>query len=176
MADEVFLLDTNIISNASKRNPHPVVSRWLATQQTVAIPFASLLEIECGIWEKKQTDPGRAAALWKWLDGVLDTRFEYPALTPQVARIMGQMMCCRHLTHLWVSTTEKKRPGLDLMIAATAIVYDMPIATFDSDFRIIDRHFKLRGVYNPAFSMWVVPRVTSDCLKSMSEEEDLHVA
>lgn len=158
MDSEVFLLDTNIISSASKLRPHPTISKWLASQKTVAIPFSAVLEMECGISEKNRTDPLKAAALWDWLDGVLDTIFEYPALSPKVARILGKMMCCQELTYLWVSTTEKKRPGQDLAIAATAIAYDMPIATLDSrDFKNIDGQFRLPGVFNPAFDMWIIP-------------------
>lgn len=68
MADDIFLLDTNIISNSSKRRPHPKVSEWLMAQSRVAIPFAVMLEVETGIAEKHRSDPEKAEALWEWMD------------------------------------------------------------------------------------------------------------
>lgn len=171
MASDIFLLDTNVISNASKRVPHPRVAAWLAAQETVAIPFAALVEMECGISEKNRTDPKKAAALWTWLDDILQTRFEYPALTPPVARILGRMMCCRDLTHLWISSSERKRPGQDLTIAAMAIIYGMPIATLDTgDFAHINRYFTLPGVFNPAFSSWAVSMSASEGIAHSSPD------
>uniref|UniRef100_UPI003F49A8FE PIN domain-containing protein n=1 Tax=Ensifer adhaerens TaxID=106592 RepID=UPI003F49A8FE len=161
MADDIFLLDTNIISNASKQRPHPVVAEWLASQTRLAIPFAAILEVETGIAEKEQSDPVRAAELWDWMDGVLGTEFEYPVPTPQVARVLGKLICCRPLTNLWFANplADKRKPGQDLFIAATSIVYDMPIATLNvRDFEQIDRYFPLPGVYNPAFNVWAVER------------------
>lgn len=161
MADDIFLLDTNIISNASKPKPHPAIAEWLLAQTRVAIPFAAILEIETGIAEKHRSDPIRAKQLWDWLDGVLDAEFEYPVPTPQVARLLGELTCCRPLTHLWFANplADKRKPGQDLFIAATSIVYDMPVATLNvRDFEDIDKYFPLPGVYNPAFDVWAVPR------------------
>ncbi|WP_244496938.1 MULTISPECIES: PIN domain-containing protein [unclassified Ensifer] len=161
MADDIFLLDTNILSNASKQKPHPVVAQWLRAQTRLAIPFAAILEVETGIVEKSRTDPAKAQELWDWLDGILGTEFEYPVPTPQVARVLGKLMCCRPLTHLWYADprADRKKPGQDLFIAATSIVYEMPIATLDvKDFEQINEYFPLPGVYNPAFGVWAVPR------------------
>ncbi|OWK23976.1 hypothetical protein AJ87_26730 [Rhizobium yanglingense] len=161
MADDIFLLDTNIISNSSKQRPHPTVSGWLRKQSRVAIPFAVILEVETGIAEKHRSDPEKAEALWVWMDQLLDTEFEYPVPTPQVARLLAKLICCRPLTHLWFANpkADNKKPGQDLFIAATSIVYDMPIATLNvRDFELIDGFFPLPGVYNPAFEVWAVPR------------------
>ncbi len=163
MADDIFLLDTNIISNASKQKPHPVIASWLAAQTRLAIPFAAILEVETGIIEKQKSDPIKAEQLWEWLDAVLDTEFEYPLPTPQVARVLAKLICCRPLTHLWFANpnADRRKPGQDLFIAAIAIVYDMPVATLNvRDFEQIDDYFRLPGVYNPAFDVWAVPRRT----------------
>ncbi len=164
MADDIFLLDTNIISNASRKKPHPVVAEWLEAQTRLAIPFPAILEIETGIIEKHRTDPFKARELLDWMDGVLDTDFEYPVPTPQVARVLAELTCCRPLTNLWFANpqADKPKPGQDLFIAATSIVYDMPVATLNvRDFELIDSHFPLPGVYNPAFGIWAVPRRNS---------------
>jgi predicted nucleic acid-binding protein len=161
MADDIFLLDTNIISNASRQKPHPVIAEWLRAQTRLAIPFAAILEVETGIVDKHRSDPVRADELWDWLDGLLDTDFEYPVPTPQVARVLAKLICCRPLTNLWFANpqADKRKPGQDLFIAATSIVYDMPVATLDvRDFEQIDGYFPLPGVYNPAFDVWAVPR------------------
>ncbi|AUW43950.1 type II toxin-antitoxin system VapC family toxin [Rhizobium leguminosarum] len=160
MASEMFLLDTNIISNSSKLRPHPTISEWLRNQERVAIPFAAFLEIETGISQRARDNAFAANELWKWLDQVTGTDFEYPVPTPGVARVLGKMLCCRPLTHLWFRdpTYHKRKPGQDLFIAATAIEYKLPIATIDeSDFALIHSYFPLPGVFNPAFGVWAVP-------------------
>ncbi|MGO8021292.1 PIN domain-containing protein [Rhizobium leguminosarum] len=162
MASEMFLLDTNILCNSSKPRPHPRISEWLMAQKHVAIPFAVFLEIETGIAQRAQDNALAAGRLWEWVDSICDTEFEYPPITPAVARVLGKMLCCRPLTNLWFvdPTTHKRKPGQDLFIAATALVYNLPIATADgSDFELIDRYFPLQGVFNPAFDIWVVPRI-----------------
>ncbi|MCJ8057184.1 type II toxin-antitoxin system VapC family toxin [Shinella curvata] len=161
MATDIFLLDTNILSESSRPRPHPTISAWLRRQRRVAIPFAVILEVETGIAGKYRSDPYRAEELWQWMDELLETDFEYPAATPQVARILGKLLCCKPLTHLWLVNehAHEKKPGQDLFIAATSIVYDMPIATMNAkDFETINRFHPLPGVYNPSNDMWTIPR------------------
>lgn len=105
------------------------------------------------------------------MDELLDTDFEYPLPTPEVARLHAKMLCCRPLKNLWLvdPKAKDKKPGQDLFIAATAIVYDMPIATLDGDdFLAIDNYFALPGVYNPAFDLFTVlpeiDRASSACV------------
>jgi predicted nucleic acid-binding protein len=160
MATDIFLLDTNILSESSKPRPHPTISAWLKQQRRVAIPFAVILEVETGIADKHRSNPDKAEELWRWVDELLETDFEYPAATPDVARVLGQLLCCKPLTHLWLvnANADKKKPGQDLFIAATSIVYDMPIATLNvRDFEMVDRFFPLPGVYNPLNGRWAVP-------------------
>ncbi|MBO0132288.1 PIN domain-containing protein [Agrobacterium burrii] len=169
MATDIFLLDTNILSESSKPRPHPRISAWLRQQHRVAIPFAVLLEVETGIADKHRSDPDKAEELWRWMDGLLETDFEYPVATPEVARVLGKLLCCKPLTHLWLvnENADRKKPGQDLFIAATSIVYDMPIATMNvRDFETINRFFPLPGVYNPANGMWALPRYDADALGS----------
>lgn len=164
MSDDVFLLDTNIISNSSKSPPNSQIAGWLCSQARVAIPFAAILEMEIGIFQKLPDNPPKAMALGNWLDGILQTEFEYPIPTPEVARKLAEMYCCGSLSHLWFvdpDKPKKRRPGQDLFIAATAIAYDMPIATCDEkDFLAIHPLFPLPGVFNPASGAWLVPRLS----------------
>jgi len=162
MFDDIFLLDTNIISNSSKAKPHPQIAGWLRSQARVAIPFAAILEIEIGIAKAYTHNPPKALALTEWLDSVLQTEFEYAIPTPGVARVLAEMYCCDQLSHLWYTDPDKpkkRRPGQDLFIAATAIAYEIPIATCDSkDYSAIDQRFPLPGVFDPSAGAWLIAR------------------
>lgn len=158
MADEIFIIDTNIISNASKSRPHPAISAWLAAQPRLAIPFPVVLEMEAGTAELRRRDPHKASLLRTFVDAIFETEPDYPEMTPAVARLLGEMMCCRPLTNLWLSSSIGRKPGQDLSIAAISIIYQMPIATLnDKDFELIDDFYQLPGVFNPAFGTWPVP-------------------
>ncbi len=159
MTDDIFLLDTNVISNTSKTYPLPAVKRWLESQTRLAIPFPAILEVETGIADLRRVDPVRARKLTEWIDGLLKTQFYYPPSTPEVARVLARLYCCRPLERLW-QPEEDKKPGQDLFIAAVSIVYDMPIATMNSgDFEQINKHRPLPGVFNPNRGIWTIPRV-----------------
>jgi predicted nucleic acid-binding protein len=158
MTEEIFLLDTNVISNSSKTSPLPAVSKWLARQSRLAIPFGAILEVETGIAELWPVDPVRARKLTDWIDGLLKTSFYSPPYTPAVARLVAKLYCCHPLRKLWYPEEDKK-PGQDIFIAALSIVYDMPIATMNhGDFVQINKFQALPGVYNPNHQIWAVPR------------------
>lgn len=166
MFDDIFLLDTNVISNSSKTKPDEQISRWLSAQSRIAIPFAVILEVEIGISQAFPNNPAKALALSGWLDGLLQTEFEYAVPTPAVARQLAAMYCCNRLSHLWYTDPDKpnkRRPGQDLFVAATAIVYDFPIATCDEkDYRAIAEQFPLPGVFNPSTGAWLLPRAKAE--------------
>jgi predicted nucleic acid-binding protein len=156
MARDVYLLDTNVLSNSSKNKPHPRVADWLDAQRRVAIPFSTFLEIEIGIILRRQDQPARSEILRAWMDGLIDTEFEYPTPTPAVAKTLAELMCCGPISYLALARSSSKKPGQDLLLAALAIEYDMPIATLDwKDFEKIGKHFRLPPVYNPAFDIFL---------------------
>lgn len=160
MTDDIFLLDTNVISNTIKTYPLPAVKRWLENETRLALSFPVILEIETGIADLRRVDPTRARKLAEWVDGLLKTRFYYPPSSPEVARVLARLYCCRPLERLW-QPEEDKKPGQDLFIAAVSIVYDMPIATMNSgDFEQINKHRPLPGVFNPNRAIWTIPRLT----------------
>lgn len=156
----MFLLDTNILSDARKPRLPLALKTWLRCQEEVAIPFPAILEIEQGIAEIRRTQPEKADELREWLDSVLAARHHYPAVTPAVARLLAEMYCCRPLKNLWYTQAAKKekKPGQDLFVAAIAIIHSLPIATTDVfDFVLIDHHFRIPGVYSPTIGEWAVP-------------------
>ncbi|WP_275782625.1 PIN domain-containing protein [Pararhizobium gei] len=160
----MFLLDTNILGLARRSKPHHRLSAWLDEQECVAIPFPAILEIQRGIASLRERDPSKALELTHWLDNILESEFEYPEITVAVARLHGEMHCCRPLKQLWhVSQGRDTKPGQDLFIAAIAIVHNLPIATLDAgDFQRIDSYFPLPGVYHPVFRHWIVEPGTQE--------------
>lgn len=158
----MFLLDTSVLSHAQYSRQHPAVGAWLFQQEHLAIPFPALLEVYQGITTVKATKPKLAREIVDWLDGVLSMEYYYPDINREVARVLAALHCCNELTHLWYTNPEnsrRKKPGQDLFFAAISIAHGIPIATLDAkDFKLIDRYMPLPGVYNPAFSIWVVER------------------
>jgi len=158
MSDDIFLLDTNVISDSSKIAPMPAVSAWLKKQDHLALAFPVILEVETGIANLWASDRLRAAKLREWFDKVLAADYHRPVATPDVARLLSRLYHCRPLERHWQPAKEGRKPGQDLFIAALSMVYEMPIATMNHrDFVQIDRHFPLPGVYNPNLDLWAVP-------------------
>lgn len=117
----MFLLDTSVLSHAQYSRQHPAVGAWLDEQESVAIPFPALLEVQQGIIEVEITQPDLAAELLIWLEGLLSMDHVYPEINAGVARILAMLYCCEPLRHLWYTNpvnTKKKKPGQDLFIAA----------------------------------------------------------
>ncbi len=156
----MFLLDTNVVSHATKEVQNRALKEWFKRQTSLAIPFPVILEIQQGIVELEVRNSRKASELLAWLDTVLDSDYYYPQVTPEVARKLAELQCCRPLRNLWLVNEDcKKKPGMDLFIAAISIVHRIPIATLDAtDFITIHRHFELPGVYHPIFRCWLVPR------------------
>lgn len=152
----MFLLDTNVVSHASKKKQDPVIKHWFESQVTLAIPFPVILEIRRGIISVGKTHPHRAAELEAWLEAILQTDFFYPTVTAEVADVLAEMYCCGPLKNLWYMGKENPTaPGQDLFIAAIAITHRLPIATLDwHDYLLIDTYFPLPGLYNPATEAW----------------------
>jgi predicted nucleic acid-binding protein len=174
MQNRIFLLDTNVISEAQKAKPNPIVAEWLRQQKQVAIPFPVLVEIERGIIAVSPNNPIKGRELRSWMDGLLATDFVCPRDSPQVAKALGSMYCCSSLKNLWYTEPQsnKQRPGQDLFIAAVAVAYTLPIATLNlRDFEQIDRYFPLPGVYNPLTATWVVPP-NIEWLESVPEQRE----
>ncbi|MDW9542657.1 PIN domain-containing protein [Sinorhizobium meliloti] len=168
----MFLLDTSVLSHAQYSRQHPAVGAWLEEQESVAIPFPALLEVQQGIFEVRLTKPDLAAELLIWLEGLLSGDHDFPEINPEVARVLAMLYCCEPLRHLWYTnpdSSKKKKPGQDLFIAAVSIAHNIPIATLNNkDFAMIDRYHRLPGAYNPAFSFWIVapPETRQTCVVS----------
>jgi toxin FitB len=131
----VYLLDTNVISELRRRRPHGAVVAWLQTvpDADLHISAATIGELQAGIEMTREQDPARAVEIETWLEVVAAT---YNVL-PMDARIF----------RAWARLMHRQSGSLieDAMIAATAVVHDLTVATRNS------RDFQKLGVriFNP---------------------------
>ena len=125
----MILLDTVVVSELRKARPSSHVLRWAAgyRDEQLFISVVTLGELEREIACAR--DPAFRAELERWLDGLL-RHFDARLLdvTAPVARLWGH----------WSS--QFGRADVDLMIAATAMVHGLTVATRNT------RHFTPTGV------------------------------
>jgi predicted nucleic acid-binding protein len=57
-----YLCDTNVLSEAMKRQPDPKVTQWLSVQELVYVSVVTVEEIHCGLAYKE------APKQRKWFD------------------------------------------------------------------------------------------------------------
>ena len=118
----MFILDTNVVSEL--RRPHkadPRVLAW-ADKTPVAGFFLSsikVLELELGVLRMERKDAVQGALLRAWLDSQVLPRFAGRILPVDTA----VAQCCARL-HVPDSRAER-----DALIAATALVHGMTVAT-----------------------------------------------
>jgi toxin FitB len=114
----MYLLDTNVISEAKRRNPFAV--RWIEQTRVedLHVCVVSLTEISKGAHLIERRDEVRAAAIFKWLR-VLEAQFSSRiiAIDQSVAVECGRVAAI---------TT---RGEMDCLIAAAAIVHGLTLVT-----------------------------------------------
>lgn len=162
MVANYILLDTSVLSEARRAEPDQSVVSFLLQlpDGALAVPEATIFELERGAANIGRTDPGRGERLRSWLDGLLATDVWVPPSDVQVRRLVARMSTTPELRSFWVALGDppKMRFGCDPEIAATAITYGIPIATNDvGDFLRIHRHYPLPGLYCPIDKEWHVP-------------------
>jgi predicted nucleic acid-binding protein len=124
-----YLLDTNVISEMRKPRPHGGVLAWMAKQdeEQLFLSAFTMGELQAGVEKTRRQDPSKASELETWIDQL--------AASAQVLPM--DIMCFRE----WGRMTDRKSPQLlgDAMIAATARVYQLIVATRDeADFQQFD--------------------------------------
>lgn len=130
-----YLLDTNLISELRKEKPHGAVLGWIQSlrSEEAFVSAITLGELQAGVELTRTQDARKAQEIERWLD-----RFAglYEVL-PMDAR------CFRE----WGRLMHKKSERLieDAMIAATARIHDLVVATRNErDFIDFDVQ-----IYNP---------------------------
>lgn len=115
-----FLLDTNIISEVRKKEPHPGVSRWFSSVPENEL-FVSVLvigEIRQGVDRLARRDPLQAEMLERWLAGlVAGYEDRIVAITTDVAEAWGRL------------NVPDPVPVVDGLLAATALVRGWTLVT-----------------------------------------------
>lgn len=132
-----FLLDTNVVSEAVRPDPSPVLLAWMGARADGELHISTLTvaEIRRGILEKA---PGkRRRELEAWFDGPEGPRrlfagrvlpFDERAAL-EWARIMADG-----------TAAGRPRSALDMIVAATAVARGLTVATAN------ERHFRDIGV------------------------------
>jgi predicted nucleic acid-binding protein len=115
----VYLLDTNVVSELRRPKPHGAVLSWIAAvpADQVFLSAVTIGEIQAGIEITRKQDPAKAEALEAWLDQVAAS---YNVLPMDAAAFRE-----------WARLKQGKPHSLleDAMIAATATVRDLTVAT-----------------------------------------------
>jgi hypothetical protein len=160
----LYILDTDVVSELRKRSPHPDLLDWLkqTDPQQLGIPLSVIFEIQSGIEGLRANEAtGKADEIEAWLGRLLKQYGEH-VINPNVdvARLQARMFSTPALKNfLWPNpNSTKPKFGIDLIIAATAVVFDGVVVTFNvSDYHEVHKYFPLPGLFNPKDSEWVIP-------------------
>jgi predicted nucleic acid-binding protein len=115
----VFLLDTNVVSEFRRPRPHGAVMAWAerVPADQLHLSAVTLGELQAGIEITRERDPEKAAEIGIWVDRIAELYSVLP-VDGRAFRILARLM--------------HRQPadlGLDALIAATAIVHDLTVAT-----------------------------------------------
>jgi toxin FitB len=131
----MYLLDTNIVSELRRPKPHGAVLAWAKAQPVSALHLSSVTigELQAGIEKLRERDHGKAAAIETWLEQAI-SGFVILSMDAPCFRVCARLMHRASRSHFE-----------DAMIAATAIVHGLTVATRNV------RDFKPFGVpvFNP---------------------------
>lgn len=135
-----FLLDTNVVSEWVKPQPHPGVVTWLAQadEDAVFLSVVTLAELRRGI--DRLPSGRRRARLEVWLREELPLRFTRRTLgvDNEIADAWGRVVARS-------GANGRPMSAMDGFIAATAVVHRLTLVTRNvADFRGV-----LRAIVNP---------------------------
>ncbi len=111
-----FLCDTNIMSEVMRLKPHHLVMQWLSEQEFIYLSTITVEEIYFGLAYKD------ARRQREWFERFISLRAIILPVTEEIAQKCG----------LWRGEFRQKgitRSQADLLIAATAAVHELVLAT-----------------------------------------------
>ncbi len=119
-----FLLDTNIVSEWIKQQPHSGVINWLSSvdEDRVHLSVITLAELRHGI--ERMSDEKRRERLEQWVQDELTQRFDGRVIeiNARTADVWGRIVAkCQ--------SAGKPIGTMDAFIAATAIVHQFTLVT-----------------------------------------------
>jgi predicted nucleic acid-binding protein len=116
----MLLLDTNVVSELRKATRNPRVADWARTlpRNDTFLSVVTVQEIELGLLLKERSDPKQGGILRAWFDRVLT---EYDGRILPVDVPVARRAAALHVPD--------PRPEHDALIAATALVHGLTVAT-----------------------------------------------
>lgn len=118
----MFLLDTNVISELRRaRRTDPNVAAWAekVAQDDMFLSSVTILELEIGALRLARRDASQGRLIQRWIEQRV-----LPAFADRVLAVDTEV--ARRCAHLHVPNP---RPYRDSLIAATALVYGLIVAT-----------------------------------------------
>jgi len=117
-----FLLDTNVVSELRKKSRcHPSVAAWQDAIQgeQIYISAISMMEIKAGVIAARRKNPEFSDILNQWYEMQVKPAFHKRVIAVDLA----VSECCS------VFLSQRTRPLADALIAATAHVHSLTLAT-----------------------------------------------
>ena len=111
-----FLCDTNIISELARPQPNPGVLAWSAQVSLISLSVITLEEIAYGLASKPN------ARVQNWFHEFLKTYCQIIPITAEIAHRSGELRG-------GLRTQGKPRTQADMLIAATAHLYQLTLVT-----------------------------------------------
>jgi len=115
----VYLLDTNVVSELRRSNPHGAVLAWLNSvpEEHLFLSAVTLAELQAGVELTREQDEERAKTIEAWID--------------QIAQSWNVLPMDGVTFRVWARLRHRRSGELteDAMIAATATVHKLTVAT-----------------------------------------------
>ncbi len=124
-----YLLDTNVVSELSRRKPAAAVLKWLdqVPYQTIYLSVLTVGELRQGV--ERLVDGEQKERLRRWLEADVPAWFgeRFLPITPAIADRWGRL----------VAESRRSVPEVDSLLAATALHHDLRLVTRnEADFRL----------------------------------------
>lgn len=161
MAQIIYIPDTNIFSLAGLKEPPEHLLAWIKCVGVgqLALCHPVICELLRGAHMAVVPNPAKSERLFAWVDSVMRAGFIQIDMNWDVTRAYAKLLSERRLKSLWAADIRRcnDKVGHDLMIAAHAIAYGMPIASTNvRDFMSIHECHALPGLYDPMTDEWHV--------------------
>ena len=111
-----MLVDTNVVSELMRQRPNAAVAKWAARQRVMQLSVVTVEEIIYGLRARQ------SPRLANWFDSFLDHHCEVLDVTVTIARRCAALRAK-------LRAEGKPRTQADMLIAATALEHDLPLAT-----------------------------------------------
>lgn len=114
-----FLVDTNVVSELTKRRPNARAIAWITAQKTITISAITIDELAFGVL---RAPAAQRVRLTTWLDALVAAKPTIVPIDAVVARLAGELRA---------NAAARGRPATqpDMLIAASALLGGHTLAT-----------------------------------------------